>query len=632
MAVPLQYQSQFIPTNFGQINNVLGMYRQDMNRREQQFDQAAQMENQALANIYGMETLDPDLLTSAADDLSKRIESVVEKRGGDYGAASKDIAKLISKEARNPIYGLNRRKLEQTKLLEEALARNPNLMVLQDPRSTSLQDIKSPDQIGYQVLDPEEVRKRALQDLSFLDRRKLAGISTTPTGYDVATYTRGPSDKEISELMNDPQMVNQLKSYFPQLQGMNSQEMDQFLGNTIGTAARTYQRSPEERVLGFNPSLREKLKLMGESNPYAAVVPTSGVGMEGIKNVHPIEKPKDFWKMPDDNSVLGILHKDITQDIISSKDFLKNNKEMLKEFGSIQEAKKIVDNYQAAGSVVNTPIIKQRIEEEKEKGVLPGHRLYQQRAGQIYNELESQGKIDPNAARRTKEEFERASQLINNFESKLSDRLHTENSDMMKQFKHYNIFAGPDKLQRSTEQKMKRFQDFTSNQLELTNLKFETSSNEDIDFTDQLALIDDGDEDYKKAQEGNYKITGVAVDPILGVKLKVETENAEGGTTTHIAAPSSPDIEQLIIMAYTGGNKDTEAFSTYERFFNNRLGNNILQNITEYPELAPEEGLTVGEYKKELQKKANAGLIDEQKARAVIHYLIDSDTNNNVIL
>ena len=121
MAVPLQYQSQFIPTNFGQINNVLGMYRQDMNRREQQFDQAAQMENQALANIYGMETLDPDLLTSAADDLSKRIESVVEKRGGDYGAASKDIAKLISKEARNPIYGLNRRKLEQTKLLEEVL-------------------------------------------------------------------------------------------------------------------------------------------------------------------------------------------------------------------------------------------------------------------------------------------------------------------------------------------------------------------------------------------------------------------------------------------------------------------------------------------------------------------------------
>ena len=45
MAVPLQYQSKFVPTDFGQLNNVLGMYRQDMDQREQQFDRGIAMQD-----------------------------------------------------------------------------------------------------------------------------------------------------------------------------------------------------------------------------------------------------------------------------------------------------------------------------------------------------------------------------------------------------------------------------------------------------------------------------------------------------------------------------------------------------------------------------------------------------------
>jgi len=120
MAVPLQYQSQFVPTNLGAVENILGMYRQDMGQREQEFDLAEQMQDQAVANIYGMDTLDPEVLQQAGDTLAQRIEEIVSKRGGDYGAASGDISKLIAQEARNPIYGLNKRKLEQTKLLEQA--------------------------------------------------------------------------------------------------------------------------------------------------------------------------------------------------------------------------------------------------------------------------------------------------------------------------------------------------------------------------------------------------------------------------------------------------------------------------------------------------------------------------------
>ena len=115
MAVPLQYQSQFIPTDFGAVSNVLGMYRQDMDQREQQFDQAQAGANTALANIYGMDTLDPELFQQAGDALSQKIEEMVSKRGGDYGAAAQDISRLIAQEVKNPIYGLNKRKLEQTK-------------------------------------------------------------------------------------------------------------------------------------------------------------------------------------------------------------------------------------------------------------------------------------------------------------------------------------------------------------------------------------------------------------------------------------------------------------------------------------------------------------------------------------
>lgn len=222
MAIPLQYQSQFIPTDFGAVSNVLGMYKQDMNQREQQFDLAQQMQDKAIANIYGIETLDPELFQQAGDALSQRIEELVSKRGGDYGAAAQDISRLIAQESRNPIYGLNKRKLEQTKLLEQALAKNPNLLPLQDPRKISLtQKGLTPEDISYSVADPATIQD-AIKDIYGERGNQIRQTGLKPSGtkgYLMSEITRGLTDAEIQQLAQDPATLETLLARVPQLQG-----------------------------------------------------------------------------------------------------------------------------------------------------------------------------------------------------------------------------------------------------------------------------------------------------------------------------------------------------------------------------------------------------------------------------
>src|SRR5690554_6763805 len=110
MAQPLQYQSQFVPTDFGTVGNILGMFRQDMAQRDQMFDQSAAMEQKFLTDLYGLETYDPEVIGSRVDSLAQKMQEAVDRRGGDYGAAAKDIARLGTREMSNPIYKLNQRK------------------------------------------------------------------------------------------------------------------------------------------------------------------------------------------------------------------------------------------------------------------------------------------------------------------------------------------------------------------------------------------------------------------------------------------------------------------------------------------------------------------------------------------
>lgn len=236
MAAPLQYQSQFVPTNFNVTGNVLGMLRQDMQQRNQEFDQGVAIQNQALANLYGLKTYDQDVINQSADTLKQKIEALVGKKGKDYGAAANEIAGLIAQERKNPIYGLNARKVEQVQALEQALARNPNLRVLQDPRKQALNANMLPEDIGYSVADPASIQESINAIYGSLGKQTREGDlekSGTP-GYLQAVTTKGLTEKELGKMMGDPEVMNAILARNPQLQSyMQDPETAKWFTNQV---------------------------------------------------------------------------------------------------------------------------------------------------------------------------------------------------------------------------------------------------------------------------------------------------------------------------------------------------------------------------------------------------------------
>lgn len=221
MAQPLQYQSQFIPTDFNTVGNMLGMFRQDMAQRDQMFDQGVAMEQKLLADLYGLETFQPEVIGERVNKLAERMQEAVARRGGDYGAAAKDIARLGTRELSDPIYKLNQRQVEQAKLLEQALAKNPNLLALQDPRKMSLtQKGLTPEDISYSVADPATIQD-AIKDIYGERGNQIRQTGLKPSGtkgYLMSEITKGLTDSEIQELSQDPSTLETILARVPQLQ------------------------------------------------------------------------------------------------------------------------------------------------------------------------------------------------------------------------------------------------------------------------------------------------------------------------------------------------------------------------------------------------------------------------------
>ena len=83
MAQPVQYIPQFVPTNFNALQDVLGMYRSDLARRDEMFDRSLAMSNQMISELYNQETLDPDVLGSEVGRFSSKLDELVSKYSGD---------------------------------------------------------------------------------------------------------------------------------------------------------------------------------------------------------------------------------------------------------------------------------------------------------------------------------------------------------------------------------------------------------------------------------------------------------------------------------------------------------------------------------------------------------------------
>src|SRR6056297_738972 len=106
----VQYVSQFDPGAEQLAQNVL-------KDKQARFDQTYA----GLINEYARQgdvfSLDTEFKEKQMNQLKGRVDEVVDKYNGDYGAASKDLARLIAEERQNPFYNLN--KLHIQKKAEE---------------------------------------------------------------------------------------------------------------------------------------------------------------------------------------------------------------------------------------------------------------------------------------------------------------------------------------------------------------------------------------------------------------------------------------------------------------------------------------------------------------------------------
>lgn len=209
--VPQFIEQQYVPTqDIGLLSNILG-------QKQQQYNQAAQMQAGALADIYGREVTSG--FEPAAQERIKafetKLQELTDKRGGDLGAAIGDITSTIGSMYKDPFWRTANKAVEQSKILQQQLAKNQQLRVLNDPRSLSYREDLSDEDLAYKVFDPTSVTNLINQQYAGLrDKVQETGLIEDPSGsgYLMSATTKGATKSEIERLKKDSSLRNQIAS------------------------------------------------------------------------------------------------------------------------------------------------------------------------------------------------------------------------------------------------------------------------------------------------------------------------------------------------------------------------------------------------------------------------------------
>ena len=76
----------------------------------------------------------------------------------------------------------------------------------------------------------------------------------------------------------------------------------------------------------------------------------------------------------------------------------------------------------------------------------------------------------------------------------------------------------------------------------------------------------------------------------------------------------------------------SDIWKKYKQYSYSKQGEQIVKDFNLAPEVAPENGTTVGEYKKSLEYKIRNGTIDPELAKSVLYYLEIARINDNIKL
>ncbi|HKL44266.1 MAG TPA: hypothetical protein VJ892_03235, partial [Candidatus Absconditabacterales bacterium] len=207
----VQYVSQFDPGAEQLAQNVL-------KDKQARFDQTYA----GLINEYARQgdvfSLDTEFKEKQMNQFKGRVDEVVDKYNGDYGAASKDLARLIAEERQNPFYNLN--KLHIQKKAEEMALKNKygaDAIVLNQVPDSLEEVANDPSKLDYEIYDRSKMNQKFLQATEDLVRPRVTDPKRIPgmEGYMAQDYE--VTQEDIDNILQDDADISMIMETVPEL-------------------------------------------------------------------------------------------------------------------------------------------------------------------------------------------------------------------------------------------------------------------------------------------------------------------------------------------------------------------------------------------------------------------------------
>lgn len=602
MAQPLQFQQTFIPTDFGSMGQLTGLYSRDLAIRDQKYDQAVAMENEFISRLYDQETYNPEALNSEVGKFISKIDEAVQKRGGDYGAAAKDIARIGARELSNPFYKLNQKQVEQGKMLEKLLATRPDLKVLRDPRTTPLTPNTSIEDLNLEVADPANIQN-SIKDIfgslaSRVRQSPLRRTPNTPAGFLETSVTRGLTSEEIDSMLSDPTTMEAIIARNPQVaKYMEDPSVQSWFVNQVkqgfkgfeGGTTIDYQRDPTFSMEGSTRRsgasdfvvLRDIINRDIQSGelPFTTTKdlfrPISNT-FDKIKAEYLKSEIKNRLVDPNINSSADKDSKLIVElETSTGKDGLEVVNEIANYSGSLPSAGEIFSTFitdskkvgaflgallklqpaaqQSVLSLSTDPIKRafKNTKENLETLKTVHHSPFTKYIDEKKRTYSKYGidKLESNV----RDEFLADVNRVNKKASVLGDDVISENYGKYPiQFKDFNSTTGYKSIDEDMIENRKDLETSVRSQIPFDEFTILQSSADDI--VKDLEKFKKKKSDLYNKYQTTYRIAGSYVDKNYGPIYSIETENEDGGLDYHIATAYSPEVNRTILTKYGSDN------------------------------------------------------------------------------
>lgn len=655
--VPQFIEQQYVPTaDVGLLSNILG-------QKQQQYNQAAQMQAAALSDIYGKETTSG--FEPAAQERIKgfeqKLQELTDKRGGDLGAAIGDIIGAIGSMYKDPFWKTSKKALEQSKILQEQLARNPQLRVLSDPRSVAYREGLTDEDLAYKVFDPALVTATVGDLYGDIAKqvRESGLIPDEKTGYLQAITTKGATEAEVEQMKQNPEVRRAILSRL---------NIDPYLANNPELSAEVnnlIDKGIENLNQGYT---RQFVRPILETGSGIRHIPINEGGNIGLLRDRPFKSIDELNNIPKDDprfligeriksnafNNLPKLDKDLMnsmggydaiRDIAEVTSSLPSPgsalKKVVSDAGSLlKAATSTVGALTSGAAISNLPTTGVKLMNasdiwSKVREIEPPLEAYLERKNEIYAKY-GLDKLDKESREKV---LRNASNINNKINNSINENLQKNYGDVMGKFYIQDFVTGDMKTNEAVEKIYnnlnKRVETIPFNNFSIIN------TDSDLDYKNQDRLKRRGNEDYLYSTgKGHYRILETHVDPELGPIYLLETDKKGGGVEHHLATLTNPNFNRQLLSTYgknnipsftdqAGNVYATDLSSNYETFINNeRLKTKYKNSLTNLPGYKEFEGGTIEDY---LEQLRNFG-VTANEAKDIIDFIniVDVPTNTKL--